>query len=104
MPIYEYKCRKCGQVTELLEGAHDHPLRKCPSCAGKVERMMSAGAFILKGTGWYATDYGTKSHDNGNGKGNGNGKPKAKEPAPASCPAASGAGAPPACAGCPKLD
>jgi len=65
---------------------------------------MSAGAFILKGTGWYATDYGTKSHDNGNGKGNGNGKPKAKEPAPASCPAASGAGAPPACAGCPKLD
>jgi putative FmdB family regulatory protein len=104
MPIYEYKCRKCGQVTELLEGAHDDPLRKCPSCAGKVERMMSAGAFILKGTGWYATDYGTKSHDNGNGKGNGNGKPKAKEPAPASCPAASGAGAPPACAGCPKLD
>ena len=104
MPIYEYKCRKCGQVTELLEGAHDDPLRKCPSCAGKVERMMSAGAFILKGTGWYATDYGTKSHDNGNGKGNGNGKPKAKEPAPASCPAASGAGAPPSCAGCPKLD
>ena len=104
MPIYEYKCRKCGQVTELLEGAHDDPLRKCPSCAGKVERMMSAGAFILKGTGWYATDYGTKSHDNGNGKGNGNGKPKAKEPAAASCPAASGAGTPPACAGCPKLD
>jgi len=106
MPIYEYKCRKCGQVTELIEGAHDGPLRKCPSCAGKVERMMSAGAFILKGTGWYATDYGTRSHDNGNGKGkgNGNGKPKAKEPAAASCPAASGAGTPPACAGCPKLD
>ena len=108
MPIYEYKCRKCGQVTELIEGAHDDPLKKCPSCAGKVERMMSAGAFILKGTGWYATDYGTKSHDNGNGKGKGNGngkgKPKEKESAEASCPAASGAGAPPACAGCPKLD
>ena len=106
MPIYEYKCRKCGQVTELIEGAHDGPLRKCPSCAGKVERMMSAGAFILKGTGWYATDYGTKSHDNGNGKGKGNGKrePKEKENAAASCPAASGAGTAPACAGCPKLD
>ena len=100
MPIYEYKCRKCGQVTELLEGAHDDPLRKCPSCAGKVERMMSAGAFILKGTGWYATDYGTKSHDNGNGKGNGKGKSKAKEPA--SCPAASGGAPPPACGGCPR--
>ena len=113
MPIYEYKCRKCGQVTELIEGAHDDPLKKCPSCTGKVERMMSAGAFILKGTGWYATDYGTRSHDNGNGNGNGNGKgkakekgePKAKDSAPASCPAASGTGAPaPACAGCPKLE
>ncbi|MFA6148476.1 MAG: FmdB family zinc ribbon protein [bacterium] len=110
MPIYEYKCRKCGQVTELIEGAHDDPLKKCPSCAGKVERMMSAGAFILKGTGWYATDYGTRSHDsgngNGNGKGKGKGKPKekAKEAGEASCPAASGSEAPPACASCPKLD
>ena len=107
MPIYEYRCRKCDEVTERIEGFHDDPLKKCPSCAGKVERLVSAGAFILKGTGWYATDYGTKNHDNGNGKGKGNGKeePKAKEPAAASCPAASGAGAPaPACAGCPKLD
>ncbi|MGE5285049.1 MAG: FmdB family zinc ribbon protein, partial [Actinomycetota bacterium] len=81
---------------------------KCPSCGGKVDQMMSAGAFILKGTGWYATDYGTKSHDNGNGKGkekgHAKGEPKPKEAAAASCPAASGAGAPPACAGCPKLD
>ena len=72
--------------------------------------MISSGAFILKGTGWYATDYGSKSHDNGNGKGKRNGKgngkeePKSKEAAEPSCPAASGAGAPPACAGCPKLD
>jgi putative FmdB family regulatory protein len=109
MPIHEYKCRKCEAVAERIEGMRDAPMRKCPSCGGKVDRMMSSGAFILKGTGWYATDYGNKSHDNGNGKGNGKAKakaePKAKEPAAASCPAASGAGAPaPACAGCPKLD
>jgi hypothetical protein len=68
--------------------------------------MMSSSAFVLKGTGWYATDYGTRSHDNGNGKGKGKGKgePKAKGSAEASCPAASGAEAPPTCAGCPKLD
>ncbi|MBP2684721.1 MAG: regulatory protein, FmdB family [Deltaproteobacteria bacterium] len=54
MPIYEYRCRKCDEVTERIEGFHDDPLKKCPSCAGKVERLMSAGAFILKGTGWYA--------------------------------------------------
>jgi len=106
MPIHEYKCRKCEAVSERIEGVHDVPMRKCPSCGGKVDRMMSAGAFILKGSGWYATDYGTKNHDNGNGKGKRKGKeaPKAKEPAAASCPAASGAGAPAACAGCPKLD
>ncbi len=106
MPIYEYRCRKCGKVTELIEGFHDDPLRKCPACAGKVERQMSAGAFILKGTGWYATDYANKSHDggNGHGSGNGKGKQKGKEPKETSCPAASGAEAPATCAGCPKLD
>jgi len=110
MPIHEYRCRKCESVVERIEGTHDRPMRKCPSCGGKVDQMISSSAFILKGTGWYATDYGTKSHDNGNGKGKGNGKgngkekPKAKEPPEASCPAASGAGAAPACAGCPKLD
>ena len=106
MPIHEYKCRKCETVTERIEGMRDGPMKKCPSCGGKVDQMMSSSAFILKGTGWYATDYGTRNHDNGNGKGKGNGKkePKAKESAEASCPAASGAGAPAACAGCPKLD
>ena len=106
MPIHEYKCRKCEAVAERIEGMHDGPMKKCPSCGGKVDQMISSSAFVLKGTGWYATDYGTRSHDNGNGKGKGNGKvePKAKESAEATCPAASGSEAPPACAGCPKLD
>jgi len=106
MPIHEYQCRKCGSVAERIEGTHDRPMKKCPSCGGRVDQMISSSAFVLKGSGWYATDYGTKSHDNGNGKGKGNGKGerKEKEPAAASCPAASAAGAPPACAGCPKLD
>ena len=102
MPIHEYKCRKCEAVVERIEGTHDRPMRKCPSCGGKVDQMISSSAFVLKGSGWYATDYGTKSHDNGNGKGKR--EPKEKGPG-AACPAASGAGAPPpACAGCPKLD
>jgi putative FmdB family regulatory protein len=103
MPIHEYQCRKCESVVERIEGAHDRPMKKCPSCGGKVDQMISPSAFVLKGSGWYATDYGAKSHDNGNGKGKGKKEPKEKEPAAASCPAAAGAGAP-ACAGCPKLD
>ena len=71
MPIHEYKCRKCEAVVERIEGIHDKPMRKCHSCGGRVDQMISSSAFVLKGTGWYATDYGAKSHDNGNGKGKG---------------------------------
>ncbi len=103
MPIHEYQCRKCEAVVERIEGAHDRPMRKCPNCGGKVDQVISPSAFVLKGSGWYATDYGARSHDNGNGKGKRKGEPKEKEPAAASCPAAAGAGAP-ACAGCPKME
>jgi putative FmdB family regulatory protein len=60
MPIYEYKCNKCG-VFEAIQGIKESPLKKCPTCKSKVERQMSRGSFILKGSGWYATDYAKKS-------------------------------------------
>jgi len=60
MPIYEYKCNKCG-VFEAMQGIKEAPLKKCPTCKGKVERQISRGSFILKGSGWYATDYAKKS-------------------------------------------
>ncbi len=60
MPIYEYKCNKCG-VFEAIQGIKEPPLKKCPTCKSKVERQMSRGSFILKGSGWYATDYAKKS-------------------------------------------
>jgi putative FmdB family regulatory protein len=60
MPIYEYKCNKCG-VFEAMQGIKEAPHKKCPTCKSKVERQMSRGSFILKGSGWYATDYAKKS-------------------------------------------
>src|SRR5271154_2141235 len=60
MPIYEYKCNKCG-VFEAMQGIKEAPLKKCPTCKSKVERQISRGSFILKGSGWYATDYAKKS-------------------------------------------
>jgi putative FmdB family regulatory protein len=62
MPIYEYECQKCHEVTEALQKVSDPELRKCPHCGGKVHKMMSLNAFHLKGQGWYVTDYaGTKT-------------------------------------------
>ena len=60
MPIYEYKCNKCG-VFEAMQGIKEAPLKKCPTCKSKVERQISRCSFILKGSGWYATDYAKKS-------------------------------------------
>jgi predicted nucleic acid-binding Zn ribbon protein len=38
----------------------DSPLKRCPKCKGKVERVVSRTSFVLKGSGWYATDYARK--------------------------------------------
>jgi putative FmdB family regulatory protein len=59
MPIYEYKCNKCG-VFEVMQKITEAPLKKCPTCKGKAERQISSTSFVLKGTGWYVTDYARK--------------------------------------------
>jgi putative FmdB family regulatory protein len=62
MPLYEYKCQSCGKTFEVLQKFSDEPLKTHPECGGPVERLLSAPAFHLKGTGWYATDYGKGSN------------------------------------------
>jgi putative FmdB family regulatory protein len=57
MPIYEYKCQKCGRQFEAFQGISDPELKSCDFCKGKVHKLMSLSSFSLKGTGWYATDY-----------------------------------------------
>jgi putative FmdB family regulatory protein len=57
MPIYEYECTDCGKQCELIQKINDEPLNTCPECGGKMHKMISHTSFILKGTGWYVTDY-----------------------------------------------
>jgi len=61
VPLYEYKCLKCGRRTEKIENVDGPHLRKCPHCGGKVERLVTAPAIQFKGAGWYVTDYAKKS-------------------------------------------
>ena len=61
MPIYEYKCTKCGQIKEAIQNFSDKPLKKCNHCSGKLHKLISQSTFHLKGTGWYVTDYANKS-------------------------------------------
>jgi putative FmdB family regulatory protein len=58
MPIYEYACERCGHAFETLQKMSDDPLVDCPTCSEPaLRRLVSAAAFQLKGTGWYATDF-----------------------------------------------
>ncbi len=59
MPIYEYRCQKCGDF-EVTQKITDNALGRCPTCKGKVRKLISNTSFQLKGTGWYATDYARK--------------------------------------------
>lgn len=63
MPIYEYKCSKCGKTFEALQSLSAKPLRKCIYCRGSAKKIVSRSSFQLKGSGWYATDYKKPSSD-----------------------------------------
>lgn len=58
MPLYEYKCFKCGDVFEVIQKFSDEPLHEHVACGGAVERLLSAPSLQFKGSGWYVTDYG----------------------------------------------
>lgn len=66
MPIYEYQCQKCGTF-EVTQRITEKALGKCPTCKGKVKKLISNTSFQLKGTGWYITDYARKGQ-NGDSK------------------------------------
>ena len=58
MPIYEYRCGKCGFQKEFLLRMSDAPLTGCPKCGKRsFKKLVTAAGFQLKGTGWYATDF-----------------------------------------------
>jgi len=60
MPIYEYCCTNCGKEFEEWQRFSDPPVERCRECGGRAKRLISNSTFVLKGTGWYVTDYGRK--------------------------------------------
>jgi len=61
MPTYEYECLKCRRVFEIRQRISEPALTVCDVCGGEVRRLLSAAPFILKGAGWYVTDYPSES-------------------------------------------
>lgn len=61
VPTYEYQCTKCGREFEVRQRISEAPLTRCETCGGELKRLLSAAPFILKGEGWYVTDYPSES-------------------------------------------
>jgi putative FmdB family regulatory protein len=60
VPLYEFKCKKCGHRFERIQSYSAADPTECPVCHGEVERMLSAPSVQFKGSGFYSTDYGAK--------------------------------------------
>ena len=101
MPIYEYKCTKCGKEFEVLQRSYDVDEAPCEYCGAPGKRFMSNTSFVLKGTGWYVTDYKANGGCSASGGGEGGtAKPSdapAADAAPAASPCSSGS-----CSSCPS--
>ena len=93
MPTYEYECAGCRRVFEVKQRISEPALTTCDACGGAVRRLLSAAPFILKGDGWYVTDYPSASRKKALASEKSADKP-ADKPA-----AATGASAPPASSG-----
>ena len=71
MPIYEYECDKCGVTFEAIQAISAKPLKTCKGLGcndkdnGKVHRLVSASGFILKGSGWYTSEYPSEARKKG---------------------------------------
>ena len=86
MPTYDFKCKKCSEVVEVVRPSADDSPVPCPSCGGETKRVFSPVGVHFKGSGFYSTDSRAKP------------KPAAETTA---CDAA---GSTPACADCPSAD
>lgn len=65
MPLYEYECESCGNRFERIQKFSDPLVEICPTCGGKVRKLISSPAFQFKGSGFYITDYPKQSESSG---------------------------------------
>ncbi|MGH7315501.1 MAG: FmdB family zinc ribbon protein, partial [Candidatus Rokuibacteriota bacterium] len=67
MPTYEYECPRCPRVFEVKQRITEPALETCERCGGPIHRLLSAAPFILKGAGWYVTDYPSEARKKATG-------------------------------------
>lgn len=56
MPTYDYQCRSCGLITEVVHSMLEDGPTTCGHCGGSLRRVVHAAGIIFKGSGFYKTD------------------------------------------------
>lgn len=103
MPIYEYRCQDCEQIFEEWQSNFEEKELPCPICGGTSKRLISNTSFVLKGSGWYVTDYaGKNASTSSNNNGHGNGSSSSESSSDSSSGSSAGSSADAASAGSQK--
>ncbi len=99
MPTYEYVCKSCGHLFEIVQSMRDDTLTECPQCGGELRKVFAPPAISFKGSGFYATDHGKKKSKSAGdkkadaGSGSGSGSDSGSESGSESGSGSSGSGA-----------
>lgn len=56
MPTYDYQCRSCGVITEVVHSMLEDGPSVCERCGGDLRRVVHATGIIFRGSGFYKTD------------------------------------------------
>jgi putative FmdB family regulatory protein len=65
VPTYDYACDRCQRTFEVRQRISEVPLTTCMHCGGPVHRLLAPAPFILKGSGWYVSDYPSEARKKG---------------------------------------
>ena len=96
MPLYPYRCTKCGHKFEKIQSFSSEPETECPKCQGLLERPLTAPGLQFKGAGWYVNDYAPKSSGSSSESTKSESKTESKTETKAPCGDSAGS-----CAACP---
>ena len=83
MPTYDYQCRSCGSVTEVIHSMLEDGPSVCERCGGELRRVLYPTGIIFKGSGFYRTDSRTSASASDAATSSGSGKKETKADAPA---------------------
>ncbi len=49
MPIYDFRCKKCGKVSEIFLRSPDRQATRCPSCGSECLEKLFSASYLVRG-------------------------------------------------------